>query len=411
MNETLYIPKKLNVGFVNRSDTYNNKLGYVIYWDDKNKLRKETSWQNWRDKSIDPEVYDNVPTSGFVINRQVGGARSGYYSWDARIEKVRVWDPRGFEFEISIPNLLFILQESNSMKGKGLEGEFVYSWAGPELVLLPVDTTEYKKCMEYTDLQAVKITKDSMIPGCTYKFKDNQECVYLGRLDYFTVHSHEVDNLYSQYRYDKKITEYTYQKCEKKHIFVNVKDLQKTNNISYRIESGFTKVGQVITTEPLDNYAELLDVYKSQNTGGKITGIKLVESDIDPSFIDKSNWRNYVNLSLGDNIALRVCVSSGSSGYYFSYTTEIKFVELDNGIYKKYDIYFNSDRNNKLRKHIDINAKVNDILTNMGVKNSFDRNRGYDYMSKKKMIELLSKFKQAKYMVTNEYNHEYELNF
>jgi hypothetical protein len=34
---------------------------------------------------------------------------------------------RGFEFEISIPNLLYILQECTSTKGKGLDGEFVYA--------------------------------------------------------------------------------------------------------------------------------------------------------------------------------------------------------------------------------------------------------------------------------------------
>jgi hypothetical protein len=51
---------------------------------------------------------------------------------------VRVYDPRNFEFEISVANLLYILEETSSLKGKGLEGEFVYAWEGKELVLLPV---------------------------------------------------------------------------------------------------------------------------------------------------------------------------------------------------------------------------------------------------------------------------------
>jgi hypothetical protein len=38
----------------------------------------------------------------------------------------------GFEFEISIPNLLYILQECTSTKGKGLDGEFVYAWDGKD---------------------------------------------------------------------------------------------------------------------------------------------------------------------------------------------------------------------------------------------------------------------------------------
>ena len=162
--EKLYIPKKINVGYNKRSDTYTGKLGYIIYWDDKGKLRKEDSWQSWRDKAIEPNEYENVPTEGFVLNKDVGGTQRSW-SWNARREKVRVYDPRGFEFEITIENLLYILAECTSTKGKGLEGKFVYSWAGKELVLLPVDTQEYKKSAGFTDLQGKKIDKKEMVPG------------------------------------------------------------------------------------------------------------------------------------------------------------------------------------------------------------------------------------------------------
>lgn len=136
--DNMYIPKKIKIGYQNRSDTYTGKLAYVIYFDDKGKLRKEQSWENWRDESIDPQEVSNDPVEGFVLNKEVGGVRSSnwfrdrYGSWN-RIEKIRVYDPRDFEFEISIPNLLFILQETSSIKGKGLEGEFVYAWVGTEL--------------------------------------------------------------------------------------------------------------------------------------------------------------------------------------------------------------------------------------------------------------------------------------
>ena len=53
----LYIPKKINVGYQKREDTYTKKLGYVIYYDDKGVLRKEQSWKNWRDKSIKNEEF------------------------------------------------------------------------------------------------------------------------------------------------------------------------------------------------------------------------------------------------------------------------------------------------------------------------------------------------------------------
>ena len=35
MKSNIFIPKKINVGFRNRSGTYTGKLAYIIYYDDK----------------------------------------------------------------------------------------------------------------------------------------------------------------------------------------------------------------------------------------------------------------------------------------------------------------------------------------------------------------------------------------
>ena len=35
MKSAIYIPKKINVGYQEREDTYTGKLAYVIYWDEK----------------------------------------------------------------------------------------------------------------------------------------------------------------------------------------------------------------------------------------------------------------------------------------------------------------------------------------------------------------------------------------
>jgi len=73
VNTNIFVPKQINVGFQNRKDTYSGKLAYVIYFDEKGKLRKETSWNSWRDENIPNEIYDNEPTEGFVLNKKVGG--------------------------------------------------------------------------------------------------------------------------------------------------------------------------------------------------------------------------------------------------------------------------------------------------------------------------------------------------
>jgi len=195
MKNQLIIPGKLKVGFQKRNDTYSKKLGYVVYYDEKGKLKKETSWEGWRSKNIAAEEYDNVPTEGFVLNKNVGGV-SGYRSWNEhdRIEKVRVYDPRGFEFEITIPNMLYIIQECTSTKGKGLEGEFVYAWDKANLILLPANSAEFKSSQKFTALQSQKVDKDSMVPGHTYINKKQQELIYLGKLGWYEMKANRNGN-------------------------------------------------------------------------------------------------------------------------------------------------------------------------------------------------------------------------
>ena len=43
----IYIPKLCKAGFQEREDTFSGFLAYVIYKDDKNKWRKEPSWESW----------------------------------------------------------------------------------------------------------------------------------------------------------------------------------------------------------------------------------------------------------------------------------------------------------------------------------------------------------------------------
>jgi hypothetical protein len=80
-----------------------------------------------------------------VLNKKVG---EDIYSRNPRKTYIRIYDPCGWEFEIDVNNLLYILQECNSLKDKGLEGEFVYSWNGTNLILLPVGSSLYKETVK-----------------------------------------------------------------------------------------------------------------------------------------------------------------------------------------------------------------------------------------------------------------------
>lgn len=182
MKSNIFIPKTINVGYRNRDDTYTGKLAYVIYYDEKGKLRKETSWNSWRDKDIPNDEFENVPTEGFVLNKKAGDYST---RWDHRHAYCRVYDPRGFEFEISIENLLYILENTTCIPGKGLQGEFVYGWDGTDLVLMPVVAPDYKQIAAYNKIvhnnESIK-TRD-LVLGATYLTKENTEWIYMGRFE------------------------------------------------------------------------------------------------------------------------------------------------------------------------------------------------------------------------------------
>lgn len=183
----IFIPKQINVGFQNRDDTYTGKLAYVIYFDEKGKLRKESSWQNWRDKEIPNEIHDNEPIDGFVLNKKAGGVEESY-GWDVRKTYIRVYDPRGFEFEISVPNLLWILQNCDCIKGKGLDGQFVYGFDGAELVLVPVESPDYKEIAAKNKVRHDNtfIKAKDLVVGATYEHLNGKRFVYMGKFKPWT---------------------------------------------------------------------------------------------------------------------------------------------------------------------------------------------------------------------------------
>jgi hypothetical protein len=185
MNNQLTVPATIAIGQVKRSDTYTGRLGYVIYKDEKGVLRKKTSWEGWRDKTIEPIYTDNAPTEGFVLNRNGGGdSHSRYSDYYSRAAFIRVYDPRDFEFEISVANLLFILRYADCSRGKGLEGKFVYAWDGKDLVLLPEGCQEYKDSIEFTSLKTMKVSTKELVKGGTYYTKDQRTVVYMGKFNW-----------------------------------------------------------------------------------------------------------------------------------------------------------------------------------------------------------------------------------
>lgn len=240
-SNSIYIPETIKVGFQKRDDTYTKQLGYVIYYDAKGKLRKETSWESWRQKNIKPLECKNEPTSGFVLNKKAGGYSTG---WDVRQTYSRIFDPRGFEFEITIPNLLYILENTDCLKGKGLSGEFVYGWDGTELLLIPTSAPEYANMVDYSNLIAASAIKaKDLILGGTYLTNKNQKVIYLGKYDCWSQY----------YSWDEK-DEYNQKHRGKQFYFQTACTWREV--ITRSSVSGY--LIQCVSDTPVENYASIM---------------------------------------------------------------------------------------------------------------------------------------------------------
>lgn len=281
MNNAIFIPQRIRVGFQERHDTYTKKLAYVIYYDEKGTLRKAGSWEGWRDKKIEPVEYENIPMEGFVLNKKVGGYAGDWGNF--RQAYVRVYDPRGFEFEISVPNLLYILEHTSSIKGKGLEGEFVYGWDGTELVLIPACSPDYINLTTLNEKRFARNTvkaKELKI-GAEYLTKNNERYIYMGRFNAYENMHHFDGHWFGSYRAMEKYANEQGKPLYKENSsgwrsYYN-KDSLYTYDVGYAglryffyangtfiyLKSISGLLIDTITSEPATNYAELFEQLES----------------------------------------------------------------------------------------------------------------------------------------------------
>lgn len=261
MDNKLYIPEKIRVGFQEREGTYTGKLAYIIYYDEKNKIRKETSFDSWRNEKLGVLELDNKPRSGYLFNK--GVQRYAYHFGSGR-SMLRVYDPRDFEFEIDIDNLEAILMNSDVSK-KEIMGDFVFAWSGKDLILLPVNSQEYKDSVQYTEKQYRKVSTKDLIKGATYSQKKNDdEYIYVGHLDW---------NIETGYGLSKRIIN-----KGKKHIFYK---RAVENEVSYYARSeffsdiGVSTFSECLSEEPVHDFPEIVQKFENSYHSQKSLGFVL----------------------------------------------------------------------------------------------------------------------------------------
>ncbi len=289
----LFIPQRIKVGFQSRSGTFTGKLAYVIYYDEKGTLRKEKSWDSWRDKKIPSIELENKPNSGFIFNK---GVQRGGYHWGSGRSSIRVYDSRDFEFEINVENLMGILMHSDVSKRDIVE-ECVFAWNGPELVLLPVNSEEYQLSLEYTKKQSEKFSTKSLVKGYTYNLKKSTDILtYIGYYEWFD--------------WISSTSSRTHRSLGKKHVFYS-------NEHKSFVSPSVSTISTVNSEEPVSNYAKLVDDFFNTTYAQAIVGTKII-----PANKEKNHDQLYRESSDGN-----------LEQYYFSFGKRHPFQYINSRVY------------------------------------------------------------------------------
>ena len=265
------IPNKLRVGFQKREGTFTGQLSYVIYYDERGKICKEKSWKGWIDEKIPvKDDVGNEPQDGFMINKGIQRFNWGHFGSNRSM--IRIYDPRGWEFEITPQNLTYILMHTDCCK-RQIQGELVYAFDRGDLLLLPTASEEYQEAKDFTALQTKKVSARDLVEGATYKNKKNEVVVYLGRHDFIESKGYR-DGLKDPKKY---------------HIFCD-----EDGKRPLPVKSVASTICELVNEHPNDQFAGWLDNFLNSTLHQHVVGFELrpIEPDVIRNYcfeIDKFN--------------------------------------------------------------------------------------------------------------------------
>lgn len=240
------IPENLQVGYQNRQDSLDGKLGFVTYKTPSGIIARETSFNKWIDKNIPVDFMSNNPKSGFTMGE--GIHRYGHYGSNDKF-LIRLYSPEGFEFEITMENFLEIAYYATIDK-RYIKGDFVFAWKGNQIHLLSIHSPDYQEAKAYSDklYKPEKISADSIKVGDVFEIKKHKKksliglnIMYLGEFD---IIPHE--NFSFAKIKDLKMVNGEYEwtpKTKKEHVFMSI--YLSNGNLSLMTYNGYFNMSEI----------------------------------------------------------------------------------------------------------------------------------------------------------------------
>lgn len=174
-----YVPEKHYIGIRGNKDY---PLAFMTPEgnDSASKRRKETV-DSWTGDENTKKTFVNKPMNGFKLGDYTRRWSTSNVVW-------RIYDPRGFQLEISSGNMSYLLGNSDIKKGEFTE-ELVWCRNGKENFLLPINSDEYKTYSSNTT--AEKTTVGKLKPGYKILVSNKDQYIFLGKYSFLSVSKSE----------------------------------------------------------------------------------------------------------------------------------------------------------------------------------------------------------------------------
>ncbi len=184
---TIKIPKTVYVGFQGRRTQDEVPLGFMTpYEDNAAGQKRRDSVDNWAkghsyyggasQKTFNSVIMENEPMIGFKIGRAI--RRTGGWNGSGA-SYVRIEDPRGFELEITIENLVMCMGDTIIHDGE-LAQECVWGRDGGRNILLPTNSEPYRHSLDTAERVAAVLSLKDVKPGDEITLLTGEKGLYLG---------------------------------------------------------------------------------------------------------------------------------------------------------------------------------------------------------------------------------------
>jgi hypothetical protein len=177
--KSIRFPSQSYVGFDPRPGKEDDfPLGFMTEdGTDKAAEKRKSTVDNWADKNNKPRTLPNKPMVGFRLSRSIrrqSGWGSGNVLW-------RIEDPRGFELEISSPNLAQIISTCVIDNGVILN-ECMWARLGGNNVLVPTHSDLYQTTKQNSERQTMSVKPSTVKIGNNIVLQNGVEGIYLGKM-------------------------------------------------------------------------------------------------------------------------------------------------------------------------------------------------------------------------------------